>query len=140
MLKSFPLLLIPVAIYNFIALVSRFGHSATTDSLLFMQQKLFSLAMPSHGSLWVVCVGDIVLFVGLVCLFFEVLKSTGSGNTILLNHTFSMIVFIVCLVEFLLLHPFATSTFFLLMIMTALDVLGGFIVTTISARKDIGNG
>ena len=57
-----------------------------------------------------------------------------------MNHSLSMILFIVCLVEFLLLKPFATSTFFLVTSMTLMDVLAGFIVTAISARKDIDFG
>ncbi len=51
-----------------------------------------------------------------------------------------MILFVVCLVEFLLMRPFATSTFFLMSTMTFMDVLAGFIVTAISARKDIDFG
>jgi hypothetical protein len=49
-----------------------------------------------------------------------------------------MLVLIIAIVEFLLFPPFATSAFFLLVVMCGLDVLGGFIVTTIGARKDIG--
>ena len=51
-----------------------------------------------------------------------------------------MIVFIVCLVEFLLVPAFATSVFFLITAMTLLDVLAGFIVTIITARKDFDFG
>jgi hypothetical protein len=38
----------------------------------------------------------------------------------------------------LLLRSFATSTFFFLTMMVLLDVVAGFIVTAIAARKDIG--
>jgi hypothetical protein len=44
------------------------------------------------------------------------------------------------LVEFLLIKGFATSTFFLIVTMVMLDVLAGFIVTIISARKDLDFG
>jgi uncharacterized membrane protein len=47
-----------------------------------------------------------------------------------------MIVFIVCLIEFLLLENFATSVFFILTLMCLLDVLAGVVVTIISARRD----
>ena len=57
-----------------------------------------------------------------------------------MNHAVSMILFIVCLVEFLL-HPnFATSAFFIVMVMTLLDVLAGVVVTIVSARRDFGVG
>ena len=51
-----------------------------------------------------------------------------------------LILFVVCLIAFLLLRGFATSTFFLITVMVLLDVLAGFIVTIISARKDFDIG
>ena len=48
-----------------------------------------------------------------------------------------MILFIICLVEFLLFRAFATSAFFLLTTMVLLDVLAGFIVTIVASRRDI---
>ena len=47
---------------------------------------------------------------------------------------------VLVLVEFLLLPGFATSTFFLIVIMILLDVLAGFIVTIIASRKDFDFG
>jgi hypothetical protein len=51
-----------------------------------------------------------------------------------------MLVFIVCLVEFLLLPNFQTSTFFILTVMSLLDVLAGVVVTIVSARRDFSVG
>ncbi len=48
-----------------------------------------------------------------------------------------MLLFIVCLVEFLLFSAFATSTFFLVTLMVLLDVLAGFIVTIVASRRDV---
>ena len=44
--------------------------------------------------------------------------------------------FIICLVEFLMFEGFATSVFFLIMLMTLMDVMAGFMVTIASARRD----
>ena len=49
-----------------------------------------------------------------------------------------MIVFIVCLMLFLLNPNFATSVFFILTVMALLDVLAGVVVTIVSARRDFG--
>ena len=68
------------------------------------------------------------------CLFIELLKSTTSRKVAIINHSLSMILFIVCLVEFLLFPAFATSIFFLITLMVLLDVLAGFIVTIVVAR------
>ena len=81
--------------------------------------------------------GDVLLLLSLVMLFVELLKSTSTGTSAIFNHALSMLVFIVCLVEFLLHPAFATSTFFLIMIMSLLDVLAGVIVTIVSARRDV---
>ena len=75
---------------------------------------------------------------GLLTLFFELLKSTGIGRAAIVNHAFSMVLFIICLIEFLMLDAFATSVFFLITLMCLLDVMAGFIVTLAAARRDIG--
>jgi hypothetical protein len=51
-----------------------------------------------------------------------------------------MVLFIVCLVQFLLVPNFTTSVFFVLMLMVLLDVLAGVIVTIVSARRDVAVG
>jgi hypothetical protein len=66
----------------------------------------------------------------------EIIKSTSTGSSTIANHAVSMIVFIVCLVEFLLLPNFQTSVFFILTFMCLLDVLAGVVVTIVSARRD----
>ena len=84
--------------------------------------------------------GDILILVSLLFLFVEILKSTSTGTATILNHAVSMILFIVCLVEFLLFKNFATSAFFILTMMTLLDVLAGVVVTIVSARRDFAVG
>ena len=65
-------------------------------------------------------------------------SSTGSRGAVIVNHGLSILLFIVCLVEFLLLPAFATPTFFLLMAMVLLDVVAGFIMTIAAARREAG--
>lgn len=140
LVTAFPLLLIPVFVYNIFAIISMIGGGDPNAAFNAMTAVQFTIPMPAPGSHWPVSIGDIVLFGALICLFFELLKSTQSDSVAIINHSLSMVLFIVCLVEFLLLRPFATSTFFLLTMMTLMDVLAGFIVTAISARKDIDFG
>ncbi|GAA0199516.1 hypothetical protein QOZ96_001192 [Brevundimonas nasdae] len=139
MLIAIPLLLIPVVLYNIVVLFggSSTGGMAEADAIL--RDPLFSIPMTS-GALWNVGSGDLILLLGLVLLFFELIKSTSSQRVAIINHALSMILFIVVLVEFLLLRGFATSTFFLIVMMILLDVLAGFIVTIISSRKDFDFG
>lgn len=139
-ITAFPLLLIPWFVYNVLAVFAMFSGNDAGAAYSAMVEPLFSIPMPSPGTKWTVAVSDIILLGALICLFFELLKSTKSDKVAIINHSLSMVLFIVCLVEFLLLRPFATSTFFLLTSMTLMDVLAGFIVTAISARKDIDFG
>ena len=138
MLIALPLLVIPVILYNIVVLTGLGGGGmAAADEAL--RQSMFSIPMAS-GASWNIGVGDLILFLSLILLFFELLKSTSSQKVAIVNHALSMILFVVCLVEFLLIRGFATSTFFLVVTMVMLDVLAGFIVTIISARKDLDFG
>ena len=134
MFAAFPLLVLPVLIYNVIALAlpGAFGGDATAR----MAEVVFEIPMASRAS-WQVTIGDLLLAASLIVLFVELLKSTTSRKLAIINHGLSLLLFIICLVELLLAPAFATSTFFLITLMVLLDVLAGFIVTIVSARRDI---
>jgi len=138
MFAAFPLLALPVLVYNLIALTLQGGFASQAATGRF-GEPLFTVAMTS-GAPWPVSLADLLLAGALVVLFIELLKSTTSRRIAIINHSLSMILFIVCLVEFLLAPAFATSVFFLLTVMVLLDVLAGFIVTIVAARRDIDMG
>ncbi|ALJ07450.1 MAG: hypothetical protein ACT6R7_11465 [Brevundimonas aurantiaca] len=135
MLIAIPLLLIPVVLYNIVVLFGADGNGGMSQADALLRDPLFSIPMAS-GAQWNVGSGDLILFVGLILLFFELVKSTSSQRVAIVNHALSMVLFIIVLVEFLLIRGFATSTFFLIVVMILLDVLAGFIVTIIASRKD----
>ena len=58
----------------------------------------------------------------------------------MLDHTFSMLVFVGFLIEFLMVADCGTSTFFVLMLMSLLDVISGFTVSIVAARRDFAIG
>jgi hypothetical protein len=144
----FPLLLVPVLIYNIWAFGATIGHSAK-DVRDHLNSPMFSIRMASTESipggmagatthvLWDVSFGTLLVLLALFFLFIELLKSTSTGTSAIFNHALSMLVFIICLVEFLLHPAFATSTFFIMMVMSLLDVLAGVVVTIVSARRDV---
>ncbi len=146
----FPLLVIPVALYNLLAVgfggsvetANEFGEIIRADAapiLGLLSDRFIGLPMIS-GVEWVLTKGDAIVLLAVIFLFLEILKSTSTGTATIINHAVSMILFIVCLIQFLLLPNFATSTFFILMSMTLLDVLAGVVVTIVSARRDFGVG
>jgi len=136
MLIALPLLLIPVVIYNIVVLWGASGQGGMAAADAALREPLFTVPMTS-GANWEIGVGDMILFLALILLFFELLKSTSSRKVAIVNHALSLVVFVLCLVEFLLIRGFATSTFFLILAMVMLDVLAGFIVTIIAARRDL---
>jgi hypothetical protein len=139
MFAAFPLLGLVVLIYNLVAAVTLDGGFHAIDATTQLSQQLFIIHMTT-GTEWPVSLSDVLLAVGLVILFIELLKSTTTRKAAIINHSLSMVLFIVCLVEFLLFQAFVTSTFFLLTLMVLLDVLAGFIVTIVSSRRDVEFG
>jgi hypothetical protein len=101
-----------------------------------MDGHLFTINLVS-GDSWGPSWGDILLIVGIILLYIELVKSTNSGMATIIDHTLSILVFIGFLVEFLVMKGTATSTFVILMLMSLLDVIAGFTITVSTARRDI---
>ncbi|WP_017931242.1 hypothetical protein [Robiginitomaculum antarcticum] len=133
-----PLMFIPVAIYNVIAWSGETFASADWVRAR-LDTDFISVPMAS-GATWDITPGAALIALALLMLFFELLKSTGTGKAAVMNHAFSMVIFIVCLIEFLMFGAFASSIFFLITLMTLLDVMAGFMVTIAAARRDFGVG
>lgn len=135
MFAAIPLLILPVAAYNLIVLTLDGGFHAQGASMR-MAEPLMRFRMAS-GSEFSLGVGDLLLSAALLVLFIELLRSTSSRSAAIVNHGLSMLLFVGALIEFLLMPAFATATFFLLTLMVLLDVLAGFIVTVVAARRDM---
>jgi len=134
LLRVFPALIVPIAIYN--AVIAAAGLPSDADRLL--AQPIARIPMPTTTAVLQIDSGDLILLAGLVALFFEVVASSRTSNDVLFKHVLNMLLFVVCMVEFLLFRPFATSTFFLLTALALMATIGGFVITTVAARKDIG--
>ena len=132
MLTNFPLMAIALIIYN--GIVFGLGGDA-----LRWQSEMFNINMVS-GAPWQFQLGHLMLTIGLVLLFVEILKATRVGSLSILDHLLSTVVLIIFLVEFLLVPAASTSVFFLLMLMTLIDVMAGFSVSIRSATRDVSLG
>ena len=78
------------------------------------------------------------MLAGLLALGVESLKSAGTSRVSMGNHILSMVAFVASLLLFLLVPGFATTTFFLLMVMAFIDTLVGMLVSIVTARRDFG--
>jgi len=124
---GFPLLLVPFAIYNIIAfLMPGVSWTAPVTSVHMMS-----------GADWTMSAGDMLIALSTLLLFGELMKSTRIGLRSVVDHGLSLLLFLAALVEFILLGQAATSTFFLLLVIMFVDVLGGFAVTLRSAQRDL---
>jgi hypothetical protein len=126
-LVGFPLLLIPFAVYNIIAfLMPGIGWSAPVTHVQMVS-----------GVEWSMAPGDILVALAILMLFGEIVKSTRMGIRTVIDHSLSLLVFIAMVIEFILVKQTATATFFLLLVISLFDVIGGFTVTLRSAQRDV---
>lgn len=137
MLTTFPLMAIALIVYNGIAFGMGVGANAGVSPS--WADPVFTLTMIS-GQPWQVDMGDVLLALGLFLLFFEILKATRVGRLSIVDHLLSTLVLILFLIEFLVIPAAATSVFFLLMLMTLVDVMAGFSVSIRSATRDVSLG
>ena len=117
---GFPLLLIPLAIYNIIAFLM--------PDVVF-DEPLFKLPLMS-GAEWHVTPGDILVAVGIFMLMFEVIKGARPGAKYLTDHLLSLLVFGAAAAEFVLWPKFGTSTYFLMTALSLVDFLSGLALRT----------
>ena len=128
MFSMFPLLFLSFLFYTGLS----FSIGAGWDD-----EPLAAITMVS-GARWEVSGGDVFLLFSFVLLFIEILRSTGTGTDSIVNHVISALAFICGLFCFLIVGRYATSTFFLLVIMMLIDMLAGFVITIRAARRDFG--
>jgi hypothetical protein len=129
-LRSLPLIVLAFILYNVVVLL--FGIDV-------LDKNLFELPMLS-GGIWKFNWGHLVILATLMLLFIELVKSTYTNASSLVDHGLSMIVFIACLVEFLMTPQAATSVFFLIVVATAIDVVAGFTIGIRVAQRDLTFG
>jgi hypothetical protein len=112
---GFPLLLIPLAVYNIVVLLMR-------DVSL--SEPVLRLPLMS-GAEWPISLSDMLLAFAALMLLMEIVKGARPGAKFLMDHLLSLIVFGAAAAEFLLLPKFGTSTFFLLTLFALVDFLAG---------------
>ena len=132
-LRALPLMAIPLIAYNVLVMFSG-GEAAG-----FFSQPLFTIQM-IKGAQWAFTRGDLIIFATMLFLFAELVKATYTSSVSLVDHGLSMLVFIVCIVEFLVVNAAATSTFFFILVGSLVDVVAGFTIGIRVARRDLSIG
>lgn len=122
--------LLPLIVYYVLFLLQESSGSVYAYEPV-LNVTLMSGAMLSFSAV------DLTVILGLVCLFFEVLKSATVNNGTIVEHMLSMLVFIAYLVLFLFEERAGNPQFLQLTLMALVDVMAGFSITIMSARRDI---
>jgi hypothetical protein len=150
-LRALPSIAIAFILYNIIVL---FGGSsgavaptgagadvlnAATEIMHRPLPILRNIPLPS-GERWTMTIGDLLMLVTLILLFVELLKSTYTSTASLLDHGLSMLVFVACLIEFIVVPRAATSVFFFITVATLIDVIAGYTIGIRVARRDLSIG
>jgi hypothetical protein len=98
--------------------------------------QLFSVQMMS-GAAWTLNVGELLLALSLLILFIELVKAARMSTRSMTDHLLSTLLFIGMLIEFLLVKQAATATFFLLLVISFVDAIGGYTITMRSAQRNV---
>ena len=125
-LIGFPLLLIPFVLYNMVTFLLDMDFTTV----------LFGVPLLSGRSM-AVSTGDLLVLIGIVLLYVEILKATRMSSKAIMDHVLSFVLFIVMVIEFIVVPRAATSTFLMLMALSFVDVIGGFTITIRTAQRDI---
>ncbi|MES0869604.1 hypothetical protein SAMN05444141_103156 [Pseudovibrio denitrificans] len=138
-MRTIPLTLIPFLLYNAVAFrwfedlepVLDQGYNVTPWAAV-----LINIPLPS-GLVVPLDVATVLLAASLVLLFIEIIKATRTSTLSLVDHSLSLLILVAYLIEFLSVQEAATPLFLLLMTITFLDVIAGFIITLSGARRDV---
>jgi hypothetical protein len=133
-LRAIPLLVFPALLYAAVALT--LDPAAVRGSL---DQVFFNTYLPS-GALFTVTRGHGITMLAAGLLFLEIVKSTSVSRWALVENGLAFVAFTIAFIFFLLNSAFGTIEFALIMIMMLVDFMAGFIVMTISARRDVAFG
>ena len=127
----FPLLLLPMLYFNFMA-IGVYGMDSVAVNA-WLASSAFQLTMFS-GAVWSMTQADVIVAAAMGLLFIEILKSIGSPMLSLVNHGIAVMTLLVYVVEFISFPAFTVSTFFLLALMQLIDVIAGYTITIVASR------
>ncbi len=127
--KITPSFLFILILYNVIL----FTVQGETQNVL--NADLFNLHLIS-GSLVALSINDLLIIFGVIALYIEIFKSTRASSFSVIEHAFSMLVFVAFLIEFIVIRNAGNSGFLILTLMSLLDVIAGFTVSISTARRE----
>jgi len=118
-----------------------FAQTSSSGKLLY-NEEIFKLPL-SHlgpGQHWSPTWGSLLILIGVFFLYLELYKATRTSELSVLDHTFSLIVFVFYFATFVTREWAGNDLFFIIMSMAFLDVAAGLTITISGARRDFNLG
>lgn len=100
---------------------------------------VYEFTLPSNRAV-ILTISDAFILGSFFVLYIEVFKATRVSTATQLEHAFSLVVFVVALVQFLIVPRLGNVTFMIIMMAALMDVVIGFTVTISTAKRDFTLG
>jgi hypothetical protein len=118
-LIAFPLLIIPFAFFNMVVFLLNIPFTET----------VFVIPL-AEGRSMPVSTGDLIVVIGILLLYVELIKAVRPGGKLLMDHLLSFLLFAGMVAEFVLVPRAATPTLLLLTALSFVDLVTGLSVRT----------
>ena len=141
-LRAIPLTILAFILYHVFAFLGGSGPADAgcgSPAAPYLCKQIVQVPM-LRGAKWKFTIGDLVILATMILLFIELLKSSYTSTASMIDHGLSMVVFILCLVWFLVFDWAATSVFFFIMVAALIDVVAGALIGIRVARRDLNIG
>ena len=125
-LVAFPLLLIPFALYNMVVFLLNMPFTET----------VFAIPLVSDRRL-PVSVGDLVVAIGMLLLYVEVMKAARPGGKGIMDHVLSFVLLLAIAGELVLVPRASTVTLLLLAVLGFVDLLTGISLSLRARRRRV---
>jgi hypothetical protein len=122
-LIAFPLLLLPFAFFNIVVFV--LNNMSFSETVLTIPLASAPALPPVFDRSLPVTLGDLIVAIGMLLLYVEVVKAARPGGKGIVDHLLSFIVFAAMVAELVLVPRAASSTLLLLSVLSFVDVIAG---------------
>ena len=131
-LLNIPLLIIILIVFNWVIIADPMALDPGAIPV-------FSFTSPS-SAVWHASKGSFLVIIGVFLLFLEILKTFRFGNYSLVDRVLSVAIFLIFLLEFLFWSAACNSTCVILMVVCLLDVIGAFVISSPTAKREFSIG
>jgi len=132
MLAVVPWIAVALIVYDIA--VFGFAGPGAGGAQAVMQSEIVTLPLMS-GARWSLSVGDAIVLLTLVFLFFELMEAARRRGVSITDQALSTIILIICVIQFLMVEKAATSVFLIITVAAFIDVIAGFFIALRPSRR-----